>query len=93
MVVATINAQTDTRTSIENWSSPQGVFDKVYDGTGASYNITSVLAGKSYTINNTTVTNTLLCTSGMFELYFETGCGIEITTNALHNQRRAILNN
>jgi hypothetical protein len=93
LVVATINAQTDTRTSIENWSSPQGVFDKVYDGAGTSYDITSILAGKTYTVNAAPSANVLLCTSGIFELYFETGCGIEITTNTLHNQRRAILNN
>jgi uncharacterized delta-60 repeat protein len=91
LVVATTHAQTDTRTSIENWSSPQGVFDKVYDGTGTNYNIKSILAGKTYTVNAIPTTSVLLCTSGIFELYFEAGSGMEITTNALHNQRRAIL--
>ena len=91
LAVATTHAQTDGNTNLENWSSPQGVFDKVYDGAGTSYNITSILAGKTYTVNAIPTTSVLLCTSGIFELYFETGCGIEVTTNALHNQRRAIL--
>jgi hypothetical protein len=91
LMVATTHAQTDGKSTLENWSSPQGVFDKVYDGAGTSYNITSILAGKTYTVNAIPTTSVLLCTSGIFELYFEAGSGMEITTNALHNQRRAIL--
>jgi hypothetical protein len=90
-ITTTAIAQTDGNTNLENWSSPQGVFDKVYDGAGTSYNITSILAGKTYTVNAIPTTSVLLCTSGIFELYFETGCGMEVTTNTLHNQRRAIL--
>ena len=88
---ATVYAQTDGRIGVENWSSPQGLFDKVYDADGNTTDIKNILAGKSYTVNNVTTTNTLLCTSGIFELYFETGCGMENTGIFLHNQRRAIL--
>ncbi|RAR75725.1 T9SS type A sorting domain-containing protein [Flavobacterium aciduliphilum] len=89
--VTTSNAQIDGKSTQENWSSPQGVFDKVYNSDGTSIDIKNILAGKTYTVNSAPSTSVLLCTSGIFELYFETGCGMEITTNALHNQRRAIL--
>lgn len=76
----------------ESYYSPEGIFDKVFDKEGTVYKLSDIAAGKSYVLKSgATVTNTLLCTSGIFELYFETGCGMDNTANALENQRRAVL--
>jgi hypothetical protein len=72
--------------------TPEGIFDNVFDKDGTIYKLSDIIAGNEYVSKNgTTTSNTFLCTSGIFELYFETGCGMENTTNYLHNQRRAIL--
>lgn len=72
--------------------SPDGIFDKVFDKDGTMYNLSEIEAGKSYgSSRENTVTNVLLCTPGIFELYFQTGSGMEIVGNPLHDQRRSIL--
>lgn len=72
--------------------SPDGIFDRVYDNEGNTFELPEIEAGKSTRgKKGTLVTNNLLCTSGIFELYFETGSGMENVGNSLHNQRRAII--
>ena len=83
-------AQTN-KSETENWATPFGVFDTAYDGEGNAPKLNELIAGKTYTTSGVARSSNLLCTSGIFELYFETGCGMEVTTNALHNQRRALL--
>lgn len=83
--------KTESTTTEENWSTPQGVFDQVFDGDGNSFKITDILAGKTYTASTPPSISVKLCTVGIFELYFETGCGMEDTTIPLHNQRRDIV--
>lgn len=76
----------------ETFYTPSGIFDNVFDKDGNIYKLSDITAGKNYVSKNgATTSNTLLCTSGIFELYFETACGMENTTIVLHNQRRAIL--
>ena len=76
----------------ETYYTPSGIFDNVFDKDGTIYKLSDITAGKNYVSKSgATTSNTLLCTSGIFELYFETGCGMENTTIAIHNQRRAIL--
>lgn len=76
----------------ETYYTPSGIFDNVFDKDGNIYKLSDITAGKNYVSKSgATTSNTLLCTSGIFELYFETGCGMENTTIAIHNQRRAIL--
>lgn len=73
-------------------SSPEGLFDKVVDSYGNTFNLTEIIAGKTYLDKNSVPsTNVLLCTSGIFALYFESGCGMEIVGNLLHDKRRAIV--
>lgn len=72
--------------------SPDGIFDRVFDNAGNTFELSEIEAGKSTRgKKGTIVTNNLLCTSGIFELYFETGSGMENVGNSLHNQRRAII--
>jgi hypothetical protein len=76
----------------EAYYTPSGIFDNVFDKDGKIYKLSEITAGKNYVSKSgATTSNTLLCTSGIFELYFETGCGMENTTITIHNQRRAIL--
>jgi len=76
----------------ETYYTPSGIFDNVFDKDGNIYKLSEITAGKNYVSKSgATTSNTLLCTSGIFELYFETGCGMENTTITIQNQRRAIL--
>jgi hypothetical protein len=78
--------------SPETYYTPSGIFDNVFDKDGNIYKLSEITAGKNYVSKSgATTSNTLLCTSGIFELYFETGCGMENTTITIQNQRRAIL--
>ncbi len=73
--------------------TPNGIFDNVVDNEGNVYKLSDIRVAKPSVLKNgtSTTTTTLLCTSGIFELYFETGSGMEIVGNSLHDQRRAIL--
>ncbi|WP_339888124.1 T9SS type A sorting domain-containing protein [uncultured Flavobacterium sp.] len=72
--------------------SPNGIFDNVFDDKGNSFKLSDIIVEESRKISNgNVINNTLLCTSGIFELYFETGCGMEVVGNTIHDQRRAII--
>lgn len=72
--------------------SPNGIFDAVFDDKGNKYNLSDIIVGQSRNEETGKITNTtLLCTSGIFELYFESGSGMEIVGNTIHDQRRAII--
>lgn len=71
--------------------TPDGIFDNVYDKDGNIYHLSDIVAGRTIVSKSTTTANVLLCTAGIFELYFETGSGMENTAISAHNQRRAIL--
>lgn len=71
--------------------SPEGIFDQVLDDKGNIYKLVDIEAGKSIQEREGVVFNTLICSPGVFELYFETGSGMEIIGDPLHDQRRAIL--
>jgi hypothetical protein len=58
--------------SSESIYSPNGIFDKVFDKDNNVYNLSDITAGKSYVLRSgVTSTSTLLCTSGIFELYLK----------------------
>lgn len=68
-----------------------GYFEDIYDQYGNKYNIKDLKAGEDKIINNSVSKNTLICSSGMFDLYFETGSGMENTSDANQNARRAVI--
>lgn len=76
----------------EIYYTPNGIFDKVFDREGNVFKLSEIEVEKPYSLKNgKTTVNTLLFTSGIFELYFESGSGMEIVGNTVHDQRRSIL--
>lgn len=72
--------------------SPDGYFETVLDRFGNQYDIKDLQIGKDLTINQTISKSTAItCDSGIFELYFETGSGMENTADANHNARRDVI--
>jgi Secretion system C-terminal sorting domain len=71
--------------------SPGGLLENVFDRYGNKYSLSEITTGGDVTNNNSTAKSTLLCTSGIFELYFEAGSGMENTTDATQNARRAVV--
>jgi uncharacterized delta-60 repeat protein len=91
ILIYNVNYSQVSNTS-ETYYTPSGIFDNVFDKDGTIYKLSDITVGKNYVLKNgATISNNLLCTSGIFELYFETGCGMENTAIAIQNQRRAIL--
>lgn len=79
-------------TVAETVYSPNGYFDTVFDHYGNSYQLKDLLAGADVKVGKVTTSSKLItCDSGIFELYFETGSGMEDDTNATHNVRRAVV--
>lgn len=71
--------------------SPNGLMDNIFDQYGNKYKLSDIKIEYERTIDNVLSRNEMLCSSGMFELYFETGSGMEDTSNATHNARRAVV--
>ncbi|MBC7643468.1 MAG: T9SS type A sorting domain-containing protein [Flavobacterium sp.] len=77
-------------------SSVGGLFETVFDQYGNTYNLSELKIGAptKSKLNSTMLSSTLLCTTGIFELYFEAGCGMDIvsdiTQNNLNSARRAV---
>jgi len=71
--------------------SPEGKLETVYDNKGNQLKLKDILiiAPKNSGVLNTTNLN--CSTTSYFNLYFEPGCGMEDTTNPIHNTRRAVL--
>lgn len=90
--IVSINSIYSQKNDASPTLTPDGLFDKVFDDKGSIYDLSDIQVNKTSTASNgTAIVNTLLCTSGIFELYFETGSGMEIVGNTAHDQRRAIL--
>ncbi len=69
--------------------SPNGVLDNVFDNYGNKYNLLDVLINPNKTSSSTTLSN--CSANSYFNLYFETGCGMEIVGDANHDQRRLVV--
>jgi hypothetical protein len=80
------------KTTPEIYYTPNGIFDKVFDKEGNVFKLSEIQVAKPDVLKNgETTLNNLLFTSGIFELYFESGSGMEIVGNPEHDQRRSIL--
>jgi len=91
-----LTAQAQTVSSNTNTiNSPGNLLDTLFDRLGNKYSLADIQINttNSYTVNGksySTLVNPQPC--GYFNLYFETGCGMENNgTNALHTQRLAVL--
>jgi hypothetical protein len=71
--------------------SPNGVLEKVYDRFGKAYKLSDIK--KPNQLNTTTNKSVLINCSptSIFNLYFEPGCGMDSTTDALQIARRAVV--
>jgi len=73
--------------------SPNGILDDVFDHYGRKYKLSDLIIAKDTKDGKGTTAKTTLitCNSGYFNLYFETGCGMEIVGNPTHDARRAVV--
>ncbi len=90
-------AQKETQTlpnENEHNLSPNGLFDKVFDHYGNNYKLSDVLIGQEVRGDNNQIvrsTNPAPMTCGYYDLYFETGSGMEDISNPIHVERRNVL--
>lgn len=76
----------------EIFYTPSEIFDQVFDNQGRMSKLSEIEIIKAHvTANGKTTLNTQSFTSGIFELYFENGSGMETVGNAVHDQRRTII--
>ncbi|MFT3794768.1 PKD domain-containing protein [Flavobacterium sp.] len=72
--------------------SPNGAFDTVFDNYGNSYTLSEIQTQSVSTLKNgSTSTTQLLCSSGMFELYFESNSGMSNVGNPVEDARRNVI--
>ncbi len=73
-------------------NSPDGLLDNVFDQFGNHYKLNELKVGASTSdsLGTNQKTSTLLCPSGYFNLYFETGSGMEGNT-AIETARRNVI--
>jgi hypothetical protein len=71
--------------------SPNGTLDNIFDQYGNKYKLSNIIAGANIKANNNLTRSVVLCSSGIFDLYFETGCGMDNTTDTSENERRAVV--
>jgi len=77
---------------VEHNLSPNGLFDKVFDHYGNSYNLSDIMINKdSRGRDNLKTTNSTPFSCGYYNLYFETDSGMENTSNPIHVARRDVL--
>ncbi|WP_445453227.1 T9SS type A sorting domain-containing protein [Flavobacterium sp. 25HG05S-40] len=81
-------------TGINTNLSPNGVFETVFDHYGNAYKISDIIVGKTVTDTNGQIlrtTNPTPTTCGYFNLYFESGCGMDnISIQAQANRRNVV---
>lgn len=77
---------------IEQNVSPGGVFENAFDQYGNKYNVADLKVGAdSKTDKGEISKSTAICNSGIFNLYFETGSGMETVGDSQEDARRAVV--
>lgn len=77
---------------IETNLSPNGQLDNIFDQYGTKYKLSDILmTPEKSTKTGTVLTTSLLCTSGYFNLYFETNSGMESLTDPVQIERRSVV--
>jgi len=73
--------------------SPDGIFEKVFDHYGNSYKLSDIVIDKKKDSkgNFSRSTDPTPLTCGYYNIYFETGSGMEDSSNIVHMQRRNVL--
>lgn len=73
--------------------TPGGWFDDVFDHYGNKYRLIDLQAPASRKPDGTVTQSLPGCSSGIFNLYFEAGSGMDDTSNPVHMARRAVVCN
>lgn len=71
--------------------SPEGKLETIYDNQGNQFKLKDILINVPKNSGVLNTTNLNCSTTSYFNLYFEPGCGMEDTTNPIHNARRAVM--
>jgi hypothetical protein len=86
IVMMTFFSSFGQTTGIDNFLSPGGKLETVFDRFGNQYSLSDIaIATQDHNITNRQVLTPPLCTSGMFELYFEAGSGMETVSDPAQN--------
>lgn len=80
----------------QNNLTPGGYLESIFDHYGNKYEIEDIRINpkkkKGKNLNNEFVNkSTLLCSSGIFDLYFEAGSGMDNASNPMHISRRNVV--
>ena len=71
--------------------SPEGKLETIYDNQGNQLKLKDILIDTPKESGYLKASNVTCSTTSYFNLYFEPGCGMEDTTNPIHNERRAVI--
>lgn len=72
--------------------TPNGIFDSIFDNDGRVYKLSDIQINQQNLGKGQQATaKSVPFNAGIFELYFEDGCGMETVGDPLHDQRRAII--
>jgi len=68
--------------------TPEGKLETVFDNRGNQLKLNDILINSSKSLNNRTIS---CSTTSYFNLYFEPGCGMDDTSDPIHNARRLVI--
>lgn len=79
--------------SFDENTTPNGMMEYVFDNSGNKFKLKDISISPKISVRDSTkiLESTLLCTSGIFELYFEKGSGMELQSNPNHIARRNVI--
>ena len=88
-----IGSQAQIKPTNQSYLSPNGIFESVFDNYGNQLQLNDVaIMPKQSVLSTTILHSSLLYTSGIFEIYYEEGSGMELPNDAIHVSRRNVIN-
>ncbi|MDR6969636.1 hypothetical protein J2X31_003669 [Flavobacterium arsenatis] len=78
----------------EHYLSPNGLFETVFDHYGNSYQLSDILISKEVRTDKNNLSrsvNSVSMSCGYYNVFFETGSGMEDSSNPIHMERRDVL--
>jgi uncharacterized delta-60 repeat protein len=71
--------------------SPEGKLETIYDNRGNQLKLKDILINAPKELGYLKTASITCSSTSYFNLYFEPGCGMEDTTNPIHNARRTVM--
>lgn len=75
-----------------NYKTPNGLLDKIFDNYGTAMQLHDIEVNPKTKTDGAIITSELLYTTGIFELYYEQGSGMEFLNDTEHIARRNVIN-